>query len=552
MATTRLTEKISAIVSSQFPEFIQKDHQTFVEFVELYYKFLEQDQNPQETIQNLQSYGDIDKTTDSFVQYFLKNYTTLISDTALADKKILIKRIKDLYESKGTKLSFEILFRLFYNEEVDVIVPYEFVLIPSDGTFDQRHSLRIKSTTGERANLVNRSIRYIESGIEYVTPVVGTVELTTDTTEVFLDKSLLAPTYEIGRSVSVTDASEGGNVIFEGEINPTTLGFSISQGGTGFKLGQVYTINFGGGVGTVVRVSNVSATGGVTDLKFLNFGHGYPNQIFSVVLDPTKTVSESGDTIDDNTEGFIETGEVNVGNALLQTYVTPKYPSAARYFEDGNISYLSSQVVSFSTVTSVPASGTTGVANGLAAITFTVGALAKYPGEFTTNRGFLSEPDFRLQNDLLYQPFAYQLVTGTDINTFKDVVLQLVHPAGQRLFNNRNIEDVIDYRASVEIVSNSNINLELHDLIDILDADIGKQANLLVDNSVVMTQNITALFGVPLLPVDVMNEAIDSGNILSNVSYCEIDYFDFGPAEPRGNASANHYLIDITEGPDFT
>ena len=164
MASTRLTEKISAIVSSQFPEFIQKDHKTFVEFVELYYKFLEQDQNPQETIQNLQSYGDIDKTTDGFVEYFLKNYTTLISDTALADKKILVKRIKDLYESKGTKLSFEILFRLFYNEEVDVIVPYEFVLIPSDGTFDQRHSLRVKSTTGERANLVNRSIRYIESG----------------------------------------------------------------------------------------------------------------------------------------------------------------------------------------------------------------------------------------------------------------------------------------------------------------------------------------------------------------------------------------------------
>ena len=67
-----------------------------------------------------------------------------------------------------------------------------------------------------------------------------------------------------------------------------------------------------------------------------------------------------------------------------------------------------------------------------------------------------------------------------------------------------------------------------------------------------MTQNITALFGVPILPVDVGEAAVDSGNILSNVSYCELDYFDFGPAEPRGNASANHYLIDITEGPDFT
>ncbi len=550
MTTTRLKEKISSIVSSQFPEFIQKDFQKFILFVELYYKFIEQDQKPQEIIQNLLKYGDIDQTTDAFIKYFLSNYTTLIRESASADKKILIKRIKDLYEAKGSKLSFKILFKLFFDEEVDVVVPYEFVLIPSDGTFDQRHSLRVKTSLGERANLVNRSIRYIESGIEYITPVVQTVTLTTDTTEVFLDKSLLAPSYEIGRSVSVTDASEGGNVIFEGTIEPTTLGFSITQPGTGFKLGQVYTINFGGGVGTVLRVSNISASGGITDLKFLNFGHGYPNQAFAVVLDPAKTVSESGDTIEDNTEGFSDSGTVNVGNALLQTYVTPKYPSAARYFEDGNVSYLSSQVISFSTVTSVPASGTVGVANGLAAVSFTLGALAKYPGEFTTNKGFLSEPDFRLQNDLLYQPFAYQLVTGTDINTFKDVVLQLIHPAGQRLFNNRNIEDVIDYRASVEIVSRSNIALELHDLVDILDGDIAKQANILLSDTANITQN--TIQGFPLALFDTTGVIEDSGNILSNVNYCEIDYFAFGPETPGGNASANHYLIDITEGPDFT
>ena len=550
MATSRIKEKISAIVSSQFPEFIQKDHQTFIEFVEIYYKFLEQDQGPQEIIQNLQSYGDIDRTTENFVEYFLKNYTTLISDTALADKKLLIKRIKDMYEAKGTKLSFEILFRLFYNEEVDVVVPYEFVLIPSDGTFDQRHSLRIKTTSGERANLVNRSIRYVEEGIEYVTPVVQTVALTTDTTEVFLDKSLLAPSYDIGRSVTVTDASEGGNVIFEGTIDPTTLGFTISQGGVGFKLGQVYTINFGGGVGTVVRVSNVSSTGAITDLKFLNFGHGYPETAFAVTLDPTKTVSESGDTIEDNTEGFSDSGIVNVGNARLTDYVTPVFPNPARYFADGNVSYLSSQVISFSTITSVPASGTVGVANGLAAVSFTLGALAKYPGEFTTNRGFLSEPEFRLQNDLLYQPFAYQLVTGTDINTFKDVVLQLIHPAGQRLFNNRNIEDVLDFKANVEIVSRSNIALELHDLVDILDANIAKQANIVLSDTANITQN--TIQGFPLELNDSTGVVEDSGNILSNVTYCEIDYFAFGPEIPGGNASANHYLLEITEGPDFT
>jgi len=116
MSTTRLKQKLSSIVSSQFPEYIQRDFTTFIEFMELYYKFLEQDQGAQEIIQNLTEYGDIDTTTDAFVKYFLKNYTDLIPETALANKKILVKRIKDLYESKGSSLSFQLLFRLFFNE----------------------------------------------------------------------------------------------------------------------------------------------------------------------------------------------------------------------------------------------------------------------------------------------------------------------------------------------------------------------------------------------------------------------------------------------------
>ena len=289
-------------------------------------------------------------------------------------------------------------------------------------------------------------------------------------------------------------------------------------------------------------------TGGITDIRFLNFGHGYPNRTFSVVLDPQKTVSESGDTLEDNTEGFRDFGEVNVGNARLVDYVTPVYDNPARYFVDGNVSYLSSQVLSFSTVTSVPATGTAGVPEGFASIQFTLGALARYPGEFTTNQGFLSEPDFRLQNDLLYQPFAYQLNTGVDINTFKDLVLQLVHPAGQRLFNNRTITEDIDLNATIELLSRANVAIELNDIVQMLDP-ITKQANLLFDDSVTMTQN--TIQGFPVVADDTAF-AEDSGNILSNVTYCEVDYFAFGPESPGGNASANHYLLEITEGPSFT
>ena len=115
MATTRIKEKLSQIVSSQFPEFVQSDHQKFIAFFEAYYKFLEQDQNPQEIIQNILDYNNIDFTTSAFIKYFLKNYAEILPDTLLADKKIAVKRIKDLYESKGSTLSFQLFFNIVFN-----------------------------------------------------------------------------------------------------------------------------------------------------------------------------------------------------------------------------------------------------------------------------------------------------------------------------------------------------------------------------------------------------------------------------------------------------
>ena len=93
---SRIKEKISAIVSSQLPEFIQTDYTTFVAFVEAYYRFLEQDQGAYELIQNSRSYSDIDKTTPAFVKYFLKNYAKDIPTSTLANQKVLIKKIKGL------------------------------------------------------------------------------------------------------------------------------------------------------------------------------------------------------------------------------------------------------------------------------------------------------------------------------------------------------------------------------------------------------------------------------------------------------------------------
>jgi len=471
MATTRIKDKISAIVSSQLPEYVRNDFPTFVAFVEAYYKFVEQDQNSQEIIQNLLLYSDIDSTSNAFVKYFLKNYAQFLSEDLLADKKLTIKKIKDLYESKGSTLSFKLFFRLFFNEEIRVNFPYENVLIPSGGNFLQRRSLRVTVDRLEGISvnqLVNRFLRATVNNQEFNTPIIEVNTVVNnagdlnDVIEVFLDVNFLATSYAVGDNVTVSDATDGGNLLFSGNIQATTTEVSVTQAGTGFKKGQIYTINGAGGSGTKILIDNVTATGGINEVSFLSFGHSFTEN-FNVQLNPEKTVPDTvlaTRIITDNTNGFLSHGNVfHTGNGQI--------------------------VANFGSNTSVSTTGTiVNPDSSNAILQFNLGALAIFPGEFTTNKGFLSEPDIRLQNDLLFQPFAYELVTGLDINTFRDVVLDTIHPAGQRLFNNRELSDILDVRTNISTTSSDIVNLTLFDSFTVDDSNVGTETGTgLVDST---------------------------------------------------------------------
>jgi hypothetical protein len=98
-----------------------------------------------------------------------------------------------------------------------------------------------------------------------------------------------------------------------------------------------------------------------------------------------------------------------------------------------------------------------------------MGALARYPGQFTTSQGFISEPEIRIQDDQLYQPFAYQLASDLDIGVFYDTVKKLIHPAGTNLFNNRILSTTTNLQANVSVITSSNIFLELRDTFEAID-----------------------------------------------------------------------------------
>ena len=115
-----LDAKLSTLVENQFPAFYKEEGPKFLAFIKAYYQYLETTGKQQDIQRNLKNYKDIDTTLDEYIQYFRSELMAEIPDDALADKRLLAKRIKDLYTTKGTIDSYKLLFKILYDEDVEI------------------------------------------------------------------------------------------------------------------------------------------------------------------------------------------------------------------------------------------------------------------------------------------------------------------------------------------------------------------------------------------------------------------------------------------------
>jgi hypothetical protein len=485
MSTTRIKDKVSELVNSQLPEFIRSDYTTFVAFLQYYYKFLEQDQGALELVQNARQYNDIDQTSEAFVNYFISNYAKDLPLTLQINKPLLIKKIEGLYKAKGSQLSIETLFRVLYDTYATTRHPYDFVLRPSDGQWSLRTSIRVLTTSGSTADIKDRFLTVEKNNIKYNVEITRVKNLSTNLYEIFYYSGINVP-FEINDSVYVNGAS---GIIFTGTVKPTTTGWSISQGGSGFRAGQVFNVSVSGAVNTLVRVTKVGATGNIQALRILNYGYNFTNDT-SIILTNALGVSALAKSFNTTAGGFSETFGIFKPHTAL---------TAVRYFDTDYVSidYTGTQEVSTSNTSQKISSTTVAGENSaaVAIITFTVGAIARYPGEYTSTQGFLSEPDVRLQDGGLYQPFAYQIDSELDISVFYDLVKKLVHQAGTNMFVNRVISTTANISANVSVETRKNVFLQFNSVFTTLDAaQVALLKNLGTD-----TANITDSVVVSLL-----------------------------------------------------
>ncbi len=433
-------ERISVRVEGQLPRFVTQDHPTFVAFLEAYYEYLEQTGKPYEVIGNLTNYFNIDKTVDSYLQYFKKQFGKDISEAifANANKPQVIKKLRDFYRAKGSEKSFQFLFRLLYKEEIEFYYPSVDILRVSDGRYSRDKILRTIDTSGTAAifNINGKTITGVTSkatGIVelvlkeqmgsfevstiYLSKVNGTFadgEDITDGTDTYtLDKMVIDYTItNAGNGYSLQDnipivgggaGAVGAQVLVESLTTGSITSATIVAGGSGYVVGDKFKINNTDkleidGRTCSVLVKTVDGSGAVTAVEFEHNGYGYKG---------IPSISSGGT----GTGANITLGGNNIGGIKTLTIVNTGFHYQV-----------------------VPILDFTGKGAGDATGTLTIGS---YEDEANTryigDDGQLSAGNY-IQDSLFYQAFSYEIKAGNTIDNWRDYVKRVVHPAGFALF----------------------------------------------------------------------------------------------------------------------
>lgn len=293
---------ISPFIDQQFPAFLRTDGPNFVAFVRAYYEFLESQGKAINRARSLLDYIDIDRTEAEFIEYFRKTYIASIPESIAADKRLLVKHILDLYRSKGTKRAHELLFRLLFNESIEVFIPGDFLLRPSDGQWYQSEYIEVTS----HPNLGKLSGRTITNTQQTTFAVVEDVykKIINGETINVIFLSEIRGTFKFGEKIICKD------LIVE-EDAPIVIGsltaIPVENGGNEFQVGDILDV-IGSGTEGKARVASIRDENGRVDFQLLNGGSGY-------TTDAVITVSTTLNLrIENSTEAFISNTSAVVSN----------------------------------------------------------------------------------------------------------------------------------------------------------------------------------------------------------------------------------------------
>lgn len=292
-------QKTSNLVLSQLPEYIRDnpEYANFNLFLKAYYEWMETNGKVTDRSKNLLNYKDVDATTEEFIDYFNNEFLPFFPRESLISQEQAVKVARQLYQSKGTPASYEFLFRILYNTDVEIFNTKDSVFKASAGSWYVSKSLKLLSadpnflkTKNYRVfGEVSKSIATIEAAV-----LVGTK------TEIFI--SNIERLFNSGEFIRIVDANNQ-DVLFDGnvlrakivgqisqiKVNPTNRGLTYQPGDPVVVYGGL-NANVANPIGATARIGEITK-GSLQRINVVEGGYGYslkPNTLI-VIEDSAKS-----------------------------------------------------------------------------------------------------------------------------------------------------------------------------------------------------------------------------------------------------------------------
>lgn len=262
---------VSPYVPAQFPFHYRENYPQLVEFVKMYYTWLEQSDQVIGHTRRLVEYRDVDETPEDYLKYFKDKYLPFIKFITDVDKRTLVKHVQDLYRSKGTERGIDLFFRLVYGVPAEVYYPGNDLFRLSDNSWIRKKYLEVSHSTMLR-QFVGKKVIGTRSGAtafveDFVTKKVGSTYVN------LLFISTIEGDFKFNEKLTY-DGLEVGNTKRPRVIGSLTS-LDVTSGGRDFKVGDLVDINSNKGHGALGRVASVFNTTGLVDFTLVDGGWGY-------------------------------------------------------------------------------------------------------------------------------------------------------------------------------------------------------------------------------------------------------------------------------------
>ena len=403
---TLIAPHVDTIIDSFVPDHIEANYPDLIAFVRAYLAYLEESNLAGYYQNTLPQQRDVRTQDSEFLRRIEREIGLFVPREYEADPKLFYDRISELWRSKGSQEAIETFFRLFLNDPVQIRLPWEQVLIPSDGRWTQETKIRVSSISGNPRDFAGKQIVQIES---FASATVSRVDRRVYSDGIIWELTLVKGSI-VGEFFERNDIAIEDDLNTRAEIYRSVSQINVETGGTDYRIGDRVFLQGFEGITFVANVNRIDEdTGAILNLEISNFGSG-----------------NTPDHIQENNT----TDEYYLEDFLLFEYDSPN-------------DQVGQSTLEF-TVDTLNGSGAT--------FSISYAPLVEPEGRYIGVKGQLSE-SIVLQDSFFFQKYSYEVITNFPLDLWEGPIKKTVSPAGTIVFGNVRVTDELELGVDAELFS---------------------------------------------------------------------------------------------------